>query len=99
MWADHPSLLGRFPPTKGNKMTNKDSTIYVSITGKKVVAVVEQLMGPLAAVPTELAVTACLSLAVMLQKPDIETEELRDCIYETSQFLCMMLAGDAEVAN
>ena len=42
--------------------------------------------------PKHNVLVACLSIAVLLQRPDLDADELKTAVFETSQWLAMYLS-------
>lgn len=45
------------------------------------------------------AIIAMLSLVIVMQKPDIEPEDLATVVRDTSRFVCMSLEGTGSIEN
>lgn len=37
-------------------------------------------------------IAACLGIVIMLQKPDIDSDDLAECVFDVSQYISMVLS-------
>lgn len=62
-----------------------------SATGEEIHKIISAIEPALMDFPPAHVAIACLTVAVVIQNPNISPEALQICIKETSQFMCLML--------
>jgi len=68
----------------------------IRATGEEISEIVEALTETLQGAPRAHAIMGCIAMALVLQSPSLEGEQLPDLILEVSKFLCTVLAGTDE---
>lgn len=68
-------------------------------SGEEVGMVVRDLEAALEGKNGGHAIIAMLSLVVVMQKPDIQPEDLAVVVRDTSRFICMSLEGTGSIEN
>lgn len=68
----------------------------INATGSEISDIVEALTEVLEGAPRGHAIMGLIALALVLQSPSLEGEQLPDLILEVSKFLCTVLAGTDE---
>lgn len=63
-------------------------------TGQEIADIVAGVQEALLGVPRGHAIIACLSMALILQNPDISPEQLQSGIKDVSRYVCLLLEGE-----
>ena len=65
----------------------------LSATGEQVGAIIDKIEGAITGEPKHHVLMACLTLALVMQYPNISAEELQEGVKRTSQFIAFYLEG------
>lgn len=65
-------------------------------SGEEIFELVSKIEPTLYGVERGKALIACLSIAVTIMNPDIEPEQLQECVSGASKWICLFLAGENE---
>lgn len=69
-----------------------EGTIVEAVaTGEEIGKIVGGIEGVLQGVPRGHCIISLLSLAILMSKPDITTEDLHDSVEDTSRHICLLL--------
>ena|SRR3990167_2022519 len=72
-----------------------ESVIYEASASSDEIQVILDLIEPhLIGFPREHGFMACISMAIILMKPNATEEELQSGLQGTSKYICSLLAGD-----
>lgn len=79
-------------------MTNY-SIINASAKGEQLVEITDRIMDALEGVPVSLKVISCITLALVLQKSNMNENELQNLVMAVSQYICTLLATSIDSSN
>lgn len=68
-------------------------TLVGEATGEEIDAVISKIEPHLDGVPRVHVLIACISLALLVQYPDLTPDELQQGVRGVSQYICMFLDG------
>lgn len=75
-------------------MSNDSYVTTAQASGEEIATIVNRINVALEGTLSDHMVAACITIAIILQKPDIEGEALSSAITEVSKFIVMLLEAE-----
>lgn len=77
-------------------MNTPAAAVSTEVLSGNISSVVEKIDAAVDGEPVTHVLAACITMSIILQKPDISGDELEKAVFEVSQFIVMLLGGEKE---